>query len=309
MKRVLVTGGTGFIGRHVVTQLAARGHEVHVLSSRAARADEARLHRASIFDVGATNAVLSAVRPTHLVHLAWDMTPGTYHATRENLRWLDASRRLVRRFAGVGGERAVIAGAADEYAERAGRCIEDVTPLGPISLFGAAKRELGDLTGALADETGLSVAWGRVFYTYGPWERPERLVPRVIRELLAGKPARVSHGRQQRDLLHVSDVGAAFAHLIEADTRGAVNIGAGRPVAVRDILARLGDALGRPELIELGALPAARGDQQLVVADTTRLRATGWRPTVSLERGLEDTIGWWKAALAVPADARVVAAA
>jgi len=294
MKRVLVTGGTGFIGRHVVTHLAARGHDVHVLSSRAAHADGVHLHRASIFDVGATNAVVSAVRPTHLVHLAWDMTPGSYQQSRENLHWLDASRRLIRRFAAVGGERVVVAGAADEYAQRAGRCIEDVTPLGPNSLFGAAKRELGDLTGALADETGLNVAWGRVFYTYGPWERPERLVPRVIRELLAGEPARVTHGRQQRDLLHVCDVGSAFAHLVDADVRGPVNIGSGRAVAVRDILTHLAERVGRPELIELGAVRAAAGDQQLVVADTTRLQATGWRPSVSLADGLDETIAWWR---------------
>jgi len=83
--------------------------------------------------------------------------------------------------------------------------------------------------------------------------------------------------------------------LLESDATGPVNVASGQPVALKDIVNRVGDLMGRPDLIHLGAIPAAATDTPLVVADTTRLSSVlGWTPSWDLDRGLQATIDWWR---------------
>jgi nucleoside-diphosphate-sugar epimerase len=151
------------------------------------------------------------------------------------------------------------------------------------------------LTGAAAAGTGVSTAWGRLFSVYGPHEHPKRLVPSVTQSLLAGEPALCSHGTQIRDYLFAEDAADALLTLLESDVSGPINLASGQPVALRDIITRIGALLGRPDLIRLGAIPAAPSDKPFVVADTTRtVSALGWRPRHTLESGLLQTIAWWR---------------
>jgi nucleoside-diphosphate-sugar epimerase len=121
-------------------------------------------------------------------------------------------------------------------------------------------------------------------------------VASVIRSLLAGSPANVSHGRQIRDYLYADDVADAFVRLLESDVTGPINVASGQAIALRDIVTRIGDLIGRPKLIRLGAIPAAATDTPLVVADTARLSASlGWTPSWDLDRGLAATVDWWRA--------------
>ena len=99
----------------------------------------------------------------------------------------------------------MLAGSCAEYDWSAGRCEETTTLLRSASIYGANKNKLRARVEAIARETGLSVAWGRMFFLYGPHEHPQRLVASVIRSLLARLPARCSSGIQQRDFLHVQD--------------------------------------------------------------------------------------------------------
>ena len=120
-------------------------------------------------------------------------------------------------------------------------------------------------------------------------------MPAVIRALLAGEPARCSHGRQIRDYLYAGDVADAFAALLESDVTGPINIASGDPVRLSEIVTRVGTLMDRPELIQLGAIPAASTDLPVVVADVTRLhQQLRWRPRFDLDAGLEATIDWWR---------------
>src|SRR5204862_6165408 len=109
---------------------------------------------------------------------------------------------------------------------------------------------------AAAAANGVSTAWGRLFSVYGPHEHPKRLVPSVIRSLLAGEPAACSHGTQIRDYLFAQDAADALITLLESDITGPLNLASGQPIALRDIVQCLGTLLGRPDLIRLGAIPA-----------------------------------------------------
>ena len=149
----------------------------------------------------------------------------------------------------------------------------------------------------MCDGTATSLAWARLFYLYGPYEDPRRLVPAVTLALLEGRSVPTTAGEQLRDFLHVDDVARALVAVAESDLVGAVNIASGRPVTVREIVERLGHLVGRPELVELGALPYAPGDPMVVAADVAKLAGTGFTPDWTLEEGLSDAVSWWKAEL------------
>jgi nucleoside-diphosphate-sugar epimerase len=252
-------------------------------------------HQADLLDRTQTAVLLDRVQPSRLVHLAWDVQPGAWTAAGSHLAWLGASLHLLERFAAAGGRRVVMAGSGAEYDWHAGVCAERTTPLAPATLYGTTKLALAQVLDAYGRETGLSTAWGRIFFTFGPHEDGRRLVASVVRSLLAGKPAACTEGRQVRDFLYVEDVASAMVALLESPVTGAVNIASGQPVAVGALATRIGTLLGRPELVKLGARPTPSGETPLVVADVTRLsEEVGWTPEYSLDQALEATANWWR---------------
>jgi nucleoside-diphosphate-sugar epimerase len=296
MTRVLLTGASGFIGRHCVPLLLARGYEVHAATSQAPSAARGVCwHQADLLDAAQVAALLAAVQPTHLLHLAWYAVPGEYWTSPQNFRWVQASLALLEAFARQGGRRVVAAGTCAEYDWRYGLCAEDVTPLAPATPYGVCKHALQTMLASFAEQAGLSAAWGRIFFLYGAGEHPARLVASVIGALLRREPARCTHGEQVRDFLYVEDVAAAFVELLGGDVCGPVNVASGIPVRLKEIVQTIGAMVGREELIQLGVVPAPPGEPPVLLADTRRLREeVGWRPTYDLATGLAETIRWWQ---------------
>jgi nucleoside-diphosphate-sugar epimerase len=296
-KRVLLTGATGFIGRNTLLPLLNNGYEIHALSSQAvpSRAQSHLFwHQANLLEAKQVSEIMTQVQPTHLLHLAWDTTPGQYVSSLENIRWIEASLHLFYEFVQAHGKRLVIAGTCAEYDWRYGYCKEEFTPLSPNTLYGASKHSLQLAVSAAARNAQLSAAWGRVFLLYGPYEYHSRLVASIVCSLLKGQPARCTHGNQIRDFSHVEDIAGALVALLDSDVEGPVNIASGKPVAVRDIALLIGQIVKKSDLIELGALQANASEAKLVAADIDRLiHEVGWTSRYDLNSGLEHTISWW----------------
>jgi nucleoside-diphosphate-sugar epimerase len=298
MKRLLLTGPNGFIGRHCLPFLRERGYEVHAVVPEKGMELEfpaVEWHVVDLLSPTQSQALIKSVEPSHLLHFAWVTQPGSYWTSGENLRWFRASLELLEAFRLRGGRRVLMAGSCAEYDWRYGYCSEAVTPLTPTSLYGTCKKALYEVLESFARQEGLSVAWGRIFFLYGPHEHPSRLVASVISAILAQRPAPSTQTTQIRDFLYVEDVASAFAALLDSEVQGAVNIASGQPVLVGEIVRRIGEQLGRADLVQGGALPISPSDPPLLVADVTRLRdELAWIPSYSLEAGLRRSIEWWK---------------
>ena len=293
MSRVLVTGASGFIGSHVVAALCSRGHEVEAFALDAGPDREGvRWHQGDLFEPGAAERLLGELQPELLVHLAWYATPGKFWSAPENEAWVGATLALVRAFAGAGGRRAVLTGSCAEYAWGEELLEESATALEPATFYGACKRDAYLGSRELAAELGLPLAWGRVFFLYGPGEPPGRLVSDVARGLLAGERVPTTSGRQRRDFMHVADVAGALAALLESDVEGAVNIATGEPVEVREIVAAIAAEAGSGA-VAAGDLPDRDGEPDVIAGDPRRLREeVGFCPSIALAEGIRETVAW-----------------
>ena len=302
MKRVLLTGASGFLGRHAIAPLRTKGFEVHAVSSRASNgvANGVTMHRADLFDATEVAALMKEVRPSHLLHFAWYAEPGKFWDSKQNYDWVVASLSLVRAFQAAGGSRVVVAGSSAEYDWKYGVCIESLTPRRPLTPYGVCKNALRELVTSLCNQSGTSFAWGLTFFLYGPYEHRARLVPSVATALIRGEIARCTAGMQIRDFMHVEDCAAAFVALLNSEVRGDVNVASGRPQSVGDLTRMVAAIVGRPELLALGALTPAVEEPPVILADVTRLLSeVGWRGARDIQYGLTTTVRWWRDELAI----------
>lgn len=296
-QRVLVTGGSGYVGRHAVDALVDRGCDVHVLTRDPERGHNqaARWHGVDILRADhPLEQTVCDIQPDICLHLAWDVSPG-FWMSPANLDWVAASMRLLRAVHDAGGQRFVGAGTCGEYDwAQADRALGEDAPRAPHTLYGAAKDAVRRVVDSYCRQSAMTHAWGVLFFSFGPHEQQDRLVPSVLRNLLAGRAAMATAGTQQRDFMDSRDQGAALAALALGNVQGAVNIASGQAVAVADLLRQLAEKCGKTDLLRLGALPMRAEEPDLLLADVTRLRdQVGFCPAISLDQGLADALAWW----------------
>lgn len=292
-ERVLVTGASGFLGRALLPPLVAAGCEVHATSRQLSQVPDVTWHAADLLR-GEGEPLVARLRPTTLIHCAWYVEHGRFWTAPENADWVTASLSLARAFAAAGGRRFVGIGSCAEYAVEPADTMPwpETRRIAPATPYGQAKAACAAGLAAIPD---LSTTWARLFLLFGPGEHPDRLVPSIIRALLAGQEAPVASGRPVRDIVSTGYAGRAIAALALSPVTGPVNIGAGQGMAIGDIAGRIGELCGRPELVTLGRLPDRPGEAPHMVADIDRLqRETGFIEAFALDEALGTALTWWR---------------
>lgn len=297
MRTVLVTGGAGFIGRQCLEILRKDPSiEVHAICRDrdldGRRRNNVTWHAVDLLDAGAVDIAVSIIRPATVLHLAWCSKHGELWNSSENLAWLGASLHLARAFARSGGERFVTVGTCAEY-NGSGTFAENDSST-PLNLYGTTKRAARQNLQRFCAASRLGFAWPILFHMYGPHENPFRLVAAAILSLARGEEFHCSDGLQRRDFLHVADVGDILVRILMSDVQGPINVGSGRIVSLREVLAQVAEVVGRPNLIRFGSIDRALNDPDFIIPDLTRQNAEiGWTPRFRLAEGMRDTVEWW----------------
>ena len=299
--KVLVTGATGFIGRHSLAPLIAAGYEVHATCHTQhpdTDGNKITWHQLDLLDSNAACALIRQLAPSHMLHFGWYAEPGKYLNSLINTQWVSTTIAMLTQFAESGGQRFVAAGTCFEYDGTYGFCTEGHTPEAPGSLYGHCKNALRNILTAQAEQLDVSFAWGRIFFLYGPNEHPKRLVSSVVQSLLKRQQADCSAGTQIRDFMHVQDVAGAFVALLNSDVTGTVNTCSGHAVTIAELVTRVAQQLDAADLLNLGALPMRANEPPVLLGNTQRLsEQVRFTPQFDLDAGIADTIAFWRTEL------------
>jgi len=303
--RVLVTGGAGFIGSHVVDRLLADGHSVDVVDNLATGQRErvpsaVRLHVCDLRDAR-LDAVVAAARPEAVVHVAAQAAVSrsvldpSFDAS-VNVMGTIALLEVCRR----AGVRRVV------YTSTGGAAYGDTDvlptpedhPLRPASPYGVSKVTAERYLECWAGLTGGRGLTLRLANVYGPRQDPAGeagVIAIFTSRLLADAPCVVNgDGEQTRDYVYVGDVADAVARAVaSADATGIANIGTGVETTVNELYRRLARLIGVSRAAEHG--PAKLGEQRRSLLDAARAKSLlGWRPSTPLDEGLTQTVVWFR---------------
>ena len=248
MKRCLITGATGFIGSHAVRRLLDEGWQV-VSVSRGLAPSHSQHHKhipLDLHDPAAVEKIFEHHQPTHLIHLAWEATPGKFWHSTENFRWISSSANLLDAFVRHGGEKAVLAASCAEYKWGNALLDEDTSPLNATTYYSASKLAFKGLAEVIAKD--ISLVWARIFFPYGPDEDESKLISYIFREISKDRLPAIQTPDRAVDLIHVKDVAAAFERLAASEASGTINICSGEAHLPHEIAHEFAKLLEKPQL-------------------------------------------------------------
>jgi UDP-glucose 4-epimerase len=290
-RRVLVTGATGFLGRHLCTRLLRLGAEVHALfrdtSSNVGTSPGLHWHRGDLLDADDFTEIAQRVRPAAILHLA-SLVQGQRESALA-LPMLDANTRaavgVMEAARGIPDCRVVLAGSIEEPRG------EDP----PVSPYAAAKSAATGYARLFHSQWGLPVTVLRIAMVYGP-DQPDarKLVPYVCSCLLDGTSPVLSSGTRPVDWVYVDDVCDAFVRAASVPDAGGrvLDIGSGRTATIAEVVRTLADLAGYRGPLGFGEAGDRRHDLAHVADPAPASYYLGWRASTPLRAGLAHTMAW-----------------
>ena len=284
--RVLITGGSGFIGNVAALACQTAGHDVAVLI-RPNDPQSPKLNKQGLHIIqGDLQAPpwdhIEDFGPKCFLHAAWITTPGEYMTSPLNTKFLEWSKAMIKKMC----ERGV------KYILGVGSCTElhETNSSQPTPPYISAKRELHQFLHQITQNyDDVKTAWARIYYPFGPGEPAEKLVSSLIQKLMTGQTVTLNTPDAIKDYIYISDVGNALERLVSVPPDGTFEVGSGQGVSVRQLAETIAKTLKRNPADCL-LCKAQQDPCSTPIATNTDLRQLGLKPEISLEEGIRKMI-------------------
>lgn len=270
MKKIILTGATGLIGKEAIYFLESAGYKVYCIRS----------NECNIFDYDSISNLFSKIKPEYLLHFAWFTGEG-YLEDSINQKFVDASMNMLEQFKNNGGRKAVFAGTCFEYKFQ-DKPLKETDETEPQTLYAKSKIKLYKLATEYCNKNSIDFGWGRIFYVYGHEENEKRLTPYIINNLKNNKPVEIKCGQLIRDYMYTKDIAHAFVQFLDSNVTGIVNICKGKGTSLGEYAKIIAKELGKEYLLTIKT--EKTNQPQIILGDNSILtNQIGFKNFTSLE--------------------------
>ncbi len=291
MKKVIVTGGSGFLGSYLIRNLIKKDIEIYAVV-RSARKLELRVNDLKNINIVELDMMNIADLPSLIhekcdtfYHLAWRGERNAFEEQTDNIHYVVEALEVAAK---LGCKKFICTGSQAEYGIYRTQTDETTLP-NPNTAYGAAKLAACYLTKFRAEQLKIEWIWARVFSVYGKNDNPKALIPYLIQTLQAGISPKVSAGLQQWDFLHGNDAADALIALGETDgVQGIYHIASGDSKPLRYFIEAVRDSIAPEQTIQYDTV--ATGGVELFTSIDKIKKTTGWTPKLKFFDGIYDIL-------------------
>lgn len=267
MKKVIVTGINGLVGQYIAAPLKELDFEVYGIGTKDIKTDKFNYVKLNINNALETENIFKDIKAQYLIHLAWDTKKG-YLESDANFDLLTSSINMLKYFSENYGKKAVFIGTCFEYKFK-NDPLKENDELNPTTIYAKSKNYLRELSELYCNKHNIDFSWGRIFYTYGNNENPNRLFPHIINSLKNNQKVSINYSQLKKDYIFAGDIAKAIALLINSNVNGTINLCTGNAISLEEVALTIANKLGKAELLDLKKLQT--NEPEIILGDNSRL--------------------------------------
>lgn len=305
IKKILITGANGFIGRHLVRRLNAEGYSVGALvrsvSAKTGRIEGVSYFHGDIRNYEEVKTAFSAFEPDTIIHLA------TYYAVMHRADEIGVmidtnvkgTTNLLEAAKESGAVQLFINTSSTQVYEQKKQCLKEEDVIKPQSLYAVTKLYAEEACSYYADAFHLPCVTLRLFPPYGPGDHERRLIPYVIGSILKNTPPNLTTGKQEWDFVYIDDIVNAYLAVLKSypfkDDHAIFNIGTGEAVSIRSFVEKIRVNIGSDIDLLWGSVAHRSNEVWYNSADIKKAQTVlHWSPETGIDEGIKKTVEWFR---------------
>jgi|SRR3989344_4474479 len=288
--KIFITGGTGFIGKHLVRKLSnSKNHEILLLSCNLKddvdlESSNIKLIEGNLSNIAEWKYEVKKFGPQATIHMAWEGIPD--YGAETSIKNIKYGLDLFQMLSEIGCKKIISTGSCWEYGKQKGSLNEEST-INPNNAFTSAKNSLHWIGKYFAEEKNMQFIWTRLFYVYGPGQRKISIIPYIIDCIEQGKKPEIKTPSAKNDFIYVEDVVDAIIEILEKGNKSAVyNIGSGHLTSVKKIMDEVYKNLNIKNEVGMSKNENESSYGEFWADISEIKREIGWEPKVNIEEGI-----------------------